>query len=261
MFYQVKSYLHFLIKSSSKHGIHSPFVYHFTDNCLSQKINLKNPHFKLFKSYKTALLKDKNTLQITDFGAGSKHFKDNVRKVSDIAKYAGISSAKAKLLIKIIDYFKPKSILEIGTSLGLSTFILSNQNKTKVITIEGCTKTQDKAKYYLSLFGINSITFYNNQFDAILPKITENQKFDLIYFDGNHKKDATLKYFNYCLNSINNETLFIFDDIHLNSEMYECWQEIIKNRLITVSIDTFYYGLIFFRAEQTKQHFLIRTKS
>ncbi len=261
MHYQIKSFIQFILKSTSKHGIHSPFIYQFTANCLARKLNPKNPDFKLYKSYKSILLKNNNTLQITDFGNGSKYFKDNNRKICDIAKYAGISSVKAKLLIKIIDYFKPKSILELGTSLGISTLILCNQNKVKVTTIEGCENTLNKAKECLSIFGLNSISFDNNQFDNILPKIAASHKFDLIYFDGNHQKNATIKYFNECLSCVVNETIFIFDDIYLSEEMQESWQEIIKHKLVTASIDTFYFGLIFFRIEQPKQHFLIRTKS
>jgi len=261
MYYQIKSYIQFLLKSTSKHGIHSPFIYQLTVNCLTYKLNTQNSVFKLYKSYKSFLLKNNNILQITDFGAGSKHFKNNRRKICDIAKYAGISTAKAKLLIKIIGYFKPKSVLELGTSLGLSTLILCRQNKTKVTTIEGCDKTLNRAKEYLCTYGLNSISFYNNQFDNILPKITTNHKFDLIYFDGNHQKNATKKYFKKCLNCINNETLFIFDDIHLSKEMQDCWQEIIKHKLVSVSIDTFYFGLVLFRNEQPKQHFFIRAKS
>jgi len=236
-------------------------MYKFTVNCLAHKIDSQNAVLKLYKNYKFNLLKNNNTLQVTDFGKGSKHFKNNKRKICDIAKYAGISTKKAKLLIKIVEYFEPKTVLELGTSLGLSTLILCRQNKTEVTTIEGCKNTINKAKVYLDTYKLNSILFYNKNFDSILPKITANSKFDLIYFDGNHKKKATLKYFNKCLNCINNETLFIFDDIYLSKEMQESWQEIRKHKLVSVSIDTFYYGLIFFRKELTKQHFIIRTKS
>jgi len=261
MFFQIISYFHFFLNSTSKYGIHSPFVYKFTTNCLSRKLISQNSDFKLYKSYKSELLKNKTFLEITDFGKGSKYFKNNKRKISDIAKYSGIPSVKAKLLIKIIDYFKPKSILELGTSLGLSTLILSNINKAKVVTIEGCKNTLNIAKKQLSLLNLNSITYYNNQFDNILPKITSKCNFDLIYFDGNHKKNATINYFKQCLSCVNNKTIFIFDDIYLSKEIQESWQEIIKFKQVTLSIDTYYYGLIFFRKEQPRQHFLIRTKS
>lgn len=261
MLYQVISYIKFLFKSTNKHGIHSPFVFNFTINCLEKNLEDNIGNYQAYLSYKKLLLANKNYLTITDFGAGSTYFKSNNRQISDIAKFAGISNLKSKLLIKILDYFKLLNILELGTSLGLSTLILSQQNQAKVISIEGCRATSNFAESQLTTFGLNSITFLTSEFSHILPKLTKEHLFDLVYFDGNHQKEATLNYFNQCLESVHNETIFIFDDIHLNKEMYETWQEIIKNPLISVSIDTFYFGMLFFRTEQVKQHFYIRTNS
>lgn len=261
MFYQLFSYLKFLVKSTNKHGIHSPFVFDFTCHCLDKKLNEAHPILQSFLSYKNQLTSDKTSIEITDFGAGSKYFKSNKRRIRDMAKYVGISKIKAKLLIKIIAYVKPQNVLELGTSLGLSSIILSQQNRSQVLTIEGCPKTSSYAESKLKTLGFNSIHFVNSEFSKILPEITSKNKFDLIYFDGNHQKNATLNYFNLCLETVHNETIFIFDDIHLSKEMYESWQEIIKNTHISLSIDTFYYGILFFRAEQPRQHFYIRTNS
>jgi predicted O-methyltransferase YrrM len=86
---------------------------------------------------------------------------------------------------------------------------------------------------------------------------TENCQ--LIYFDGNHSKKATLDYFELLLPTICNETLWIFDDIHWSPEMEEAWEIIKKHPKVTVTIDTFQWGLVFFRSEQPKEHFVIRT--
>ncbi|OIO08795.1 MAG: methyltransferase [Flavobacteriales bacterium CG_4_8_14_3_um_filter_35_10] len=261
MFYQVISYLKFLLKSTDKHGIHSPFVFDFTANCLDIKLNKTEGIYLGYQSYKSSLLADKTFINITDFGAGSKYFKSNQRQISEIAKYAGISNKKAKLLTKILNYFKPTNILELGTSLGLSSLILSQQNRAKVITIEGCKATSNFAQTHLTALELNSVRFISDEFSKVLPQLTKEHQFDLVYFDGNHQKEATLNYFNQCLKTIHNETIFIFDDIHLSKAMYESWQELIKNPKITVSIDLFYFGIAFFRTEQTKQHFYIRTNS
>src|SRR5690606_10430510 len=82
--------------------------------------------------------------------------------------------------------------------------------------------------------------------------------YQLIYFDGNHSKKATLEYFNLLLPTIQNDTVWIFDDIHWSSEMNKAWQAIKKHEKVTVTIDTFQWGLVFFRREQAKEHFTIR---
>jgi predicted O-methyltransferase YrrM len=82
--------------------------------------------------------------------------------------------------------------------------------------------------------------------------------YQLIYFDGNHSKEATLQYFNLLLPTITNETVWIFDDIHWSTDMTEAWETIKKHPKVKVTIDTFQWGLVFFRSEQEKEHFTIR---
>lgn len=259
MLYQIISYIKFLLKSTSSHGVHSPFVFNFITQSLNLKTTPNNINYKNFKAFKKKLKNDNSIIEIIDYGSGSKHFKCNTRIISDIAKHVGISNKKAKILCNILSHFKPHNILEIGTSIGLSTSILAANPKLKVTSLEGCKNTQQIAKKYLSSF--KNITFILGEFSKTLPIVTQNKKYDLIYFDGNHTKEATMKYFNLCLNTTHNNSIFIFDDIYLNKNMQEAWQEICNHPQVSVSIDIYHYGLLFFRKEQAKQHFYLRTNS
>ncbi|MCU4188562.1 class I SAM-dependent methyltransferase [Flavobacterium sp. HXWNR29] len=255
----IKSYLKFLFHSKNEHGIHSPFVFDLVTKCFYD--NTKYPEYEAIKSYRKSLLENKNTIEVTDFGAGSRVFKSNTREISKIAQTAGITPKNAELLFRIVRYFQPKSILEIGTSLGLATSALSLANEnTKIITLEGCPNTMATAK---KMFQVSSFKFPNNAVDFVNTEFNlffENLKpqiFDLVYFDGNHSKKATLEYFEALLPTISNDSVWIFDDIHWSAEMEEAW-EIIKNHpKVSVTIDTFQWGILFFRAEQVKEHFII----
>ena len=88
----------------------------------------QNQNMHILKEYRNSLLENKNTIEVTDFGAGSKVFKSNTRQISQIAKTAGISPKRAELLFRITNYFQPETILEIGTSLGLATSALALGN-------------------------------------------------------------------------------------------------------------------------------------
>lgn len=266
MFFQIKSYLKFLWNSKNEHGVHSPFVFSLVTKCFYDK--KQYPEYSILKNYRNSLLENKNTIEVTDFGAGSKVFKSNKRQISKIAQTAGISPKRAKLLFRITNYFKPESILEIGTSLGLSTSALAlGSHKAKITTLEGCPNTLAIAKNQLdklssraqSRDNINTVECINTEFSKYLE--TPNPKpqtLNLIYFDGNHSKKATLDYFELLLPTITNETIWIFDDIHWSADMEEAW-EIIKNHpKVTVTIDTFQWGFVFFRKEQEKEHFVIR---
>lgn len=255
----LKSYLKFLYNSKNEHGVHSPFVFSLVTKCFYDK--KKYPEYTILKNYRNSLLQNKNTIEVTDFGAGSRVFKSNTRAINQIAKTAGISTQRAELLFRIVNYFQPENILEIGTSLGLATTALALGNKNgKIISLEGCLNTINQCQLQLQKFNINNVECVNTEFSSYLSNFQlPISNFQLIYFDGNHSNKATIDYFELLLPTINNDSVWIFDDIHWSKDMEEAW-EIIKNHSkVTVTIDTFQWGIVFFRKEQEKEHFVIRT--
>ena len=257
----LKSYLKFLWNSKNEHGVHSPFVYDLVSKCFYDA--KKYSQYSILKKYRNSLLDNKNTIEVTDFGAGSRVFKCKFRKIAQIAKTAGISKKRAELLFRIVNYFEPENILELGTSLGLATSALSLGNpKAKISTLEGCANTIAVAKFQTENFKFQNIEFQNTKFEDYLNQqhTTNNQQpFNLIYFDGNHSQKATLNYFKLLLPTITNNSVWIFDDIHWSTEMEKAWEIIKKHPKVKVTIDTFQWGIVFFRIEQEKEHFVIRT--
>lgn len=257
MWFKIKSYLFFLLKSTNEHGVHSPFVFNLITGCLYKKTNTsKTTSFKLFSE---KLKSNFNVIEVKDFGKGSKVFKSNFRKIVDIAKVAGISSKKALLLIRLVEYFNFQHILEIGTSVGLGTAAMHIGNpNSKIITLEGCKNTASVASEMFTSFHFKNIEQKIGNFSETLPQVTNQNKFDFVYFDGDHQKEATLNYFNKCLKTIHNNSVFIFDDIYWSEEMQETWNEIKQHPKVTVTINMYFWGMVFFRLEQAKQHFTIR---
>ncbi|RAR46575.1 O-methyltransferase [Flavobacterium lacus] len=261
MFHIIKSYFKFLISSKNQHGVHSPFVFDLVTKCFYDRRNY--PEYSILKEYRKSLLANHNTIEVTDFGAGSRVFKSNQRKIYAIAKNAGISPTRAELLFRITNYFQPESVLEIGTSLGLATIALSLGNKNaKITTLEGCPQTLNQCQWQFqsqkSNFKSENIEFINTEFSSYLKThhpspITHH----LFYFDGNHSKKATLTYFELLLPTISNNSVWIFDDIHWSKDMEEGWEMIKNHPKVTVTIDTFQWGIVFFRKEQEKEHFII----
>ncbi|NVK52663.1 MAG: class I SAM-dependent methyltransferase [Flavobacteriaceae bacterium] len=257
MIFKVLSYIKFLFTSTNHHGVHSPFVFKLVTQCLYAKNNAKD--VRAFTCYKKFHLKNKKAIKVTDFGAGSTIFRSNERPIHKIAKYAGISTKRAKLLMRVVSYFQSKNILEFGTSLGLATTALHLGNtESKIITLEGCPNTANEAKKLFQSYQLNNIQVTIGEFTNSLKRIENNDVFDLVYFDGNHQKQATLTYFEFCLQHIHNDSVFIFDDIHWSNDMEEAWRIIKNNPRVTVTIDTYQWGFVFFRKEQEKEHFIIR---
>ncbi|AXG71362.1 methyltransferase domain protein [Kordia sp. SMS9] len=253
MWYQIFAYFKFFFKSSNQHGIHSPFVYNLITQCFYDKSSKEI--YKTLQQYRDDLLKDDTIIEVKDFGAGSRVFSSNKRKVSAIAKNAGITQKRAQLLARLISYLEIKKCLELGTSLGIGTIAMNAA--TDVYTIEGCPETAKIAEKQLRTFDMNNVSISMAPFEKIIPELMD-EIFDLIYFDGNHQKEATLQYFETLLKTAHNDSVFIFDDIHWSKNMTEAW-EIIKNHpKVTVTIDTFFWGFVFFRKEQVKEHFVVR---
>lgn len=251
MFYQIKQYIKFLLKSTNQHGVHSPFVYNLVTKCFydKKKYDAYNPII----NYKKSLLKNTTKIKVTDLGAGSQVMKQQKRSISSIAKNAGTTNKRAKLLYRLTNYFKPKNILELGTSLGIALHAmhLGNQ-KANIDTIEGCPNISEFTKKNLK--NCNVIT---GNFNNEVKKLSSNT-YDLIFFDGNHQKEATLHYFEKLLQTANNDSVFVFDDIYWSKGMTEAWKTIKQHPKVMVTIDTFFWGIVFFRNEQVKEHFTIR---
>jgi len=254
----LKSYLKHRIKAKTRHGVHSPFVYKLVDEVIYDF--KKTGDYAAIESLRKELLQDSRSITITDLGAGS-HVNNNKQKlVRQIAKNALKPAKLAQLIYRLAQERKPRNIIELGTCLGLTTSYLSKATpKAKVITIEGCPETAKVAAQNFQKLGIENILLLTGNFDTILPEVIKSEEtLDFVYVDGNHRKDATLNYFNWCLPKVNENTLIIFDDIYWSKGMEDAWEEIKAHPQVTVTVDLFWIGLVYFRKGQVKEHFEIR---
>jgi predicted O-methyltransferase YrrM len=182
-----------------------------------------------------------------------------------VAQIANSSLKKpkyARLLYRLVKYFQPQQVLELGTSLGITTAYLAFAKKdADVITMEGSTAIASVAEQNFKQLRLNTIKIITGNFDKTLPEALSLQPsaFSFAFIDGNHRKEPTLKYFHQLLEKSNESTVMVFDDIHWSREMEEAWEGIKQHSSVTLTIDLFFIGLVFFRKEQKeKEHFVIR---
>ena len=249
-------YLKYIITSKHRgYGIHAPFVYDLAIKVFKDK--KKYSEFNEIEKIRKKHLNSKKKISVTDYGAGSKRMDSNMRRISEIVKYSSSSKKHGRLLFRLIKYFKPQTILELGTSFGIGTLYMSKANNhAETYTIEGCPEIFNIAKKNL-LTKSSRIYIYNGRFKTVLKQILPNIKPDFIFIDGNHQKKAVLEYLNTLLPYCHNDTVIIFDDISWSKDMYNAWNIIKKNPKVTTSIDIFQYGIIFLKKELSKQHFKI----
>jgi len=251
---------YYITASNGKgHGIHSPFVFDFITNVVRDKRSFYA--YTKIEDLRRRLLTDDRRLLIEDFGAGSVSGPAKQRTVAALASKAAKSKKYGQLLFRMVNYYHPASIIELGTSLGISASYLAMGNPdSKFITMEGATAVAAVARENFSQLGIQNIGIAEGNFDTTLPAVLKNTgTVDLAFIDGNHRRKPTLDYFEQILEKINYPGILIFDDIHWSKEMESAWQEIKKHPACMLTIDLFFIGIVFFSTDfKVKQHFVIR---
>lgn len=275
--YSLKQYLKFLVRSKNQHGVHSPFVYDMVTQCFYDSAHYED--YDRLWEFRRELAQSKAIIEVTDLGSGSRvgQLNKTSKKVQSMLRHAGASKKRQQLLYRLGSYFKPAQILELGTHLGMGTTALCLGAKPKrLITVEGCPETAQFTQNNFVHWGsnnpkLNSIVLINNNFEDFLnesqnlknfpdSKTAHNTQatFDLIYLDGHHDGPATLRYFESLKKYIRDTSVLIIDDIHWSAAMSAAWQQIIKDPQVSVSIDTFFCGFLFFHPTQAKEDFVIR---
>jgi predicted O-methyltransferase YrrM len=254
-----KDYLSHRFLAKSRHGTHSPFVYRLVDTIIYDRSPKKV--YADVENIRKELLADNNTITILDLGAGSHVNNNRQKKISDIAAHALKPPKLAQLLYRLVADLQPKNIIELGTCLGVTSIYLQKAApQAKVYTLEGSPETAAVAQATFNKAGLNNIDLVIGNFDDTLPGIINSlDKLDFMFVDGNHQKDATLKYFNWALPKVHEDTMLIFDDIYWSEGMKEAWAEIKAHPQVKVTIDLFWIGLVFFKSGQAKEDFKIKT--
>ena len=242
----------------NRHGIHSPFVYDFLEQVLYN--DQTNPELSHLQQTRKKLLSDHRKIKITDLGAGSTINSNPTRLVKDVATNSSKKPKYGRLFYRMIQYFKPESVIELGTSLGHSTIYFAKANPNiKIKTLEGCPNTLEIAKETFSQLQINNIETYLGDFKDTFQNVLESTtSVDFIFFDGNHQEEATLSYFHTALKYKNENSIFIFDDIHWSEGMTNAWNKIKGHPETVVTLDLFFLGIVFFKKGLTPQEYKIR---
>jgi predicted O-methyltransferase YrrM len=255
---QIGSYLGHLVKARNRHGVHSPFVYELITQVLRPSGD--RPEYGAIEQARVELLESDQTIRVNDLGAGSRVFDLPVRRVADIARSAVKAPKHAQMLFRLARYLDAGTVLELGTSFGISTLYLARGAENGVVhTIEGCPQTHRIAQHHFELLKQRNIEPLLGSFRRRLPDVLQQvDALDLVFLDGHHAKEPTLEYFELCLQRSHNDTVLVFDDIHWSRGMEEAWSAIKGHPRVTVTIDLYSMGLVFLRTEQAREHFALR---
>jgi len=251
-------YINYLQKSENKFDVHPPFLFDLITDVFEDKNSY--PACRQIEQLKSSLLQKHETIEVNDLGAGSVADNKHIRTVKSITKHSSKQKKYGRLLYRLSRYFEPENILELGTAMGISTAYMALGNKSSTLsTIEGCKNISKLATQNMKTLDIQNVKVINGNFDDLLPRyLASVPRLDMVFIDGNHLEKPTINYFEQCLLKTVNTSCFIFDDIHWSDGMDNAWNYIRKHQSVTLSIDLFFMGIVFFRKELSKQHFVIR---
>ena len=256
-----KKYLHYYVTAlnGKGHGMHSPFLFQFILNVLNNKQDYTAP--EEIETVRRELLSNNTKLLIEDLGAGSRTAKAKERTVRQVAASAVKSKKYSQVLYRLARYYQPKNIIELGTSLGITTIYFAKAvPSAQVTTIEGSEAIRREAVKNFERLAVSNVESLQGNFDDVLPLVLNKlDSIDLAYVDGNHRYEPTVRYFRQIVEKAHNDTILVFDDIHWSAEMERAWMEIKSDPSVRCTVDLFFLGLVFFRGEfKEPQHFSIR---
>ena len=260
IFFKIFKYLNYILLSRHRrgHGIHSPFVYDLVSRVLRNKIDPAT--IFTIEQVRKKMITDNRSISVQDLGSRSGSLKTNLRSVSDIARYSPVPGKYGKLLSNLAAEFGKPLIIELGTSFGISTmYMAASRADATVCTIEGCPETAAIARQNFIEAGFNNIKLLEGPFDAFLPGlVTAGVKPGLVFIDGNHRKTPVINYFNQMAEFSDSMTVIIIDDINYSKEMAEAWKEIKVHPKVSISVDLFRMGILFFRGGINHNNYAIR---
>ena len=268
-FYPATAFLRHLLtaRSTAGHGVHSPFVFDF----LTQVVRGKGDVLIMgeVESLRREMLSDRRTIRVTDLGSGSTVNKGEERRVSRIASVAALPQRQAALLSRIAASLRgvtprgdkgpgpgdPGIILELGSSLGISTLALAlAAPERRVVTIEGCPELAAMARRNLLRHGATNAEVLNMEFSDALDRLTgEGTEISLAFIDGNHLGEA-LKQYVQVIRSMGEEMIIVADDIHLNRDMYSAWCSLAA----PATLETYRFGILFCLRSLTPGRYRVR---
>ena len=206
------------------------------------------------------LLRDKRRISVRDLGAGSRAMPTTERQIAAMARHALASRKEAERLYRLAQWTGAQNLLELGTSLGLTTAYLARARPQAVVhTLEGCPNTLDYARQHFERLGCSNIKTHSGDIAERLPEVLVGlPRIDFLLMDANHRYRPTLAYFTLCLPKLHADSVVVVDDIYWSKEMTAAWNALKARPEVSTSVDIFTMGLLFFHHRHPKQDFVLR---
>lgn len=254
--FQVLAFIKYWLRQVDEHSLHPPFIFNLYNEVIK---TASSNRLEKIESLRAKLLQDQTEVDLIDFGAGSRVNNGTKRQVAEIARNSSTPAKFSALLLALIKHFEYRSIFELGTSLGLNTLYLSEEESSRITTFEGDPTLTKIAQQNFESLGRKNISIVEGNIDETLKKqVSQVKSIDLAYIDANHCYEPTLRYYELIRKKCHEKSLVVFDDIHWSKEMNLAWHELKNRPEVRISIDLFEGGLLFFDPKLTQGDYVLK---
>lgn len=255
--YQAQAFLKYWLLAVNEHALHPPFVYSLYTQTI--KPDLPEDIFGTIEKFRKQLLQSRETIHFTELGAGSSMSSQKERPIRQLAQHSLSSARFSRLFYRLIVQQEANTILELGTSLGINTLYLSAAApRGQVYTLEGCPQTALFAERLFDEWQHRNIYLRQGNIDDTLPGLLEKlPSIDAAYLDANHTYEASMRYFSLLLPNIHAHSFLVIDDIYWSADMQRAWKEMREHPQVSLSLDLFDAGILFFQPGLQKAHYIL----
>jgi predicted O-methyltransferase YrrM len=260
--YKLKAFAGFWLKADTVYQVHSPLAFHWAQAVLED--GRRYYAFDDIEALRQQMRASPLTLDVEDYGASDERGQPLRRRVPlrQLAERASSSPLQGRWLFRTAQWLRPERVLELGAGVGVSTAYLAAgiSRQARLVSLEGCPTCAQVAEAHLDMLHLSDrVRIQSGPFAQGLPGVLEELgRLDLAFFDGHHQGAATMAYFEQCLPYVHEQSVFVFDDVYWSADMTEAWQRIQAHPRVTLSIDCFELGFVFFNPGlREKQHLRI----
>lgn len=246
-------------------GIHSPRLFYLVRHLFYDTARLYA--WDAIELRRQAMLRAPKLVHVVDYGTG----RDRDELVMHIASHSVMPSKEAQLLARLVNYMngneyvpdrsQPLHIVELGTSLGITTaYLASVDSRSRVVSFEGSDQIANMAQLNWQKLHLCNIELIRGNIDDTLFKYARasNETIDVAILDANHTAEATLRYFNWLLGRMDKNGVMVVDDIRYSKDMYTAWQQIRKHPQVTATMDLGRMGLVLFYPQVQQTTYFLR---
>lgn len=235
------------------YGVHSPFVFNLITKVIEEKCSYYS--FYDIELLRRELYYREDKLPCPD---RSHPGRMKYRQIGEIVYCEAIKPSHGKLLFRLANYFKSQRILQIGPNVGISTLYLTSYAKeVRCIALENVPQFAEIARQVFERAG-KHIDLRVGSYASLLPQaLRDLGEVDLVYFNTLYEQQHTEALFESCLPYVGDWTLFVFEGIKSSQRMRAFWDAVCARPEVTVTIDLYTMGIVFFNPKLHKQNYIV----